>query len=43
MERDVFELARQGLGELRRDRMVEMPLTFDRCGTHYDTRSDSYT
>jgi hypothetical protein len=39
---DVFLLAEQGLSALRRDRMVEMPLTWDREGNCYDVRTDSY-
>lgn len=39
---DVIAMAEQGMQQLRRDRMVEMPLTFERCGDHYDIRSDSY-
>lgn len=43
LDPDVIELARMGLGELRRDRMVEMPLSPDRGVIGgYDIRSDSY-
>lgn len=40
---DVVALAQQGLSELRRDRMVESPLSPDSFGGGtYDTRSDQY-
>lgn len=42
LDPDVVALAQEGLSALRRDRMVEMPLTWERDGIHYDIRTDSY-
>lgn len=43
LDPDVIEFAREGLSALRRDRMVEMPLSPDRsCGHGYDIRTDGY-
>ena len=42
LEPDVVALAQEGLSALRRDRAVEMPLEWERGGTYYDIRTDSY-
>jgi hypothetical protein len=38
----VLTTAYQLLGDLLRDRLVEMPMAFDRTGTVYDITTDSY-
>lgn len=42
IERDVLELARQGLQALQRDVKVAAPMEWDRNGRYYDIRTDSY-
>lgn len=41
LDPDTVAFAQSGLNALRRDRIVEMPLQWERDGIHYDIRTDS--
>lgn len=42
MDPEIYAIAEAGLADLRRDVAVANPMTWNRCGSRYNTRTDQY-
>lgn len=42
LDPDIYAVAETGLSDLRRDVAVANPMSWDRCGSRYNTRTDQY-
>lgn len=42
LDPEIYAIAEAGLADLRRDVAVANPMSWDRCGSRYNTRTDQY-